>query len=153
MGRNNWMNDMVGEKGTFVICYYTIDKSRFVLPLSYVSNYIFQELFKMSEEGFGVSSSRGPIILPCDSLFMNYILSLLRRRMTADLEKALLAISFSSCSSSALHNHGQTSNLTLPLWIKAYFDLQFMYMMYKYIMDAIDKYIMCSNQNLQFALE
>ncbi|BFG37950.1 hypothetical protein CerSpe_242240 [Prunus speciosa] len=112
---NNWKNDVVGEKGTFVI--YTIDKSRFVLPLSYLSNYIFQELFKMSEEEFGVSSSRGPIILPCDSLFMNYILSLLQRRMTADLEKALLAISFNSCSSSALHNHGQTSNPTLPLWL------------------------------------
>ncbi|CAL8169304.1 unnamed protein product [Prunus armeniaca] len=36
---NNMLNNMVGEKGTFVI--YTIDESRFVLPLSYLSNCIF----------------------------------------------------------------------------------------------------------------
>ncbi|PQM33668.1 hypothetical protein Pyn_18522 [Prunus yedoensis var. nudiflora] len=113
---NNMMNNTVGEKGTFVI--YTIDGSRFVLPLSYLSNCIFQELFKMSEEEFGLSSGRGPIILPCDSLFMNYVLSFLQRGTTGDLEKALLANSLfsSSCSSSKLHQ-GQTRNPTIPLWL------------------------------------
>ncbi|CAB4316906.1 unnamed protein product [Prunus armeniaca] len=113
---NKMLNNMVGEKGTFVI--YTIDESRFVLPLSYLSNCIFQELFKMSEEEFGLSSGRGPIILPCDSLFMNYILSFLQRGTTGDLEKALLANSLfsSSCSSSKLHQ-GQIRNPTIPLWL------------------------------------
>ncbi|XP_034214825.1 auxin-responsive protein SAUR65-like [Prunus dulcis] len=85
---------MVSEKGTFVI--YTIDERRFVLPLSYLSHCIFQELFKMSEEEFGLSSGSGTIILPCDSLFMNYMVSLLQRGMTGDLEKALLANSLFS---------------------------------------------------------
>ena len=65
--------DTTAEKGTFVI--YTLDKMRFVLPISYLSCYIFQELLKMSEEEFGVSSNE-PIVLPCDSLFMNYIVSI-----------------------------------------------------------------------------
>ncbi|KAH0972350.1 hypothetical protein GBA52_024506 [Prunus armeniaca] len=114
---NNMMNNMVGEKGTFVI--YTIDKTRFVLPLAYLSNCIFQELFKMSEEEFGLSSGSGPIILPCDSLFMNYMVSLLQRGRTVDLEKALLANSLfsSSCSSSTLIHQGQTRNPTIPLWL------------------------------------
>ncbi|VVA31876.1 PREDICTED: auxin-responsive [Prunus dulcis] len=113
---NNMLNNMVGEKGTFVI--YTIDGSRFVLPLSYLSNCIFQELFKMSEEEFGLSSGRGPIILPCYSVFMNYILSFLQRGTTGDLEKALVANSLfsSSCSSSKLHQ-GQIRNPTIPLWL------------------------------------
>ena len=38
-------SDTVNEKGTFVV--YTIDERSFVLPLSYLSNHIFQELFKM----------------------------------------------------------------------------------------------------------
>ncbi|KAI5318098.1 hypothetical protein L3X38_037806 [Prunus dulcis] len=112
---NNLMNSMVGEKGTFVI--YTTDNTRFVLPLTYLSNYIFQELFKMSEEEFGLSTSSGPIVLPCDSFFMNYVVSLLQRGMTTDLERALQAKSLisSSCSSSAVHQ-GKTSNPTIPLW-------------------------------------
>ncbi|XP_050113842.1 auxin-responsive protein SAUR64-like, partial [Malus sylvestris] len=69
-------SNKVSEKGNFVV--YTIDKRRFVLPLSYLSNHIFQELFKISEEEFGLSSSE-PITLPCDSFFMNYMVSLVKR--------------------------------------------------------------------------
>ena len=98
------MNSMVGENGTFVI--YTID------------NTIFQELFKMSEEEFGLSTSSRPIVLPCDSLVMNYVVSLLQGGMITDLDRALQAKSLisSSCLSSALHQ-GQTSNPTIPLWL------------------------------------
>ncbi|KAI5318092.1 hypothetical protein L3X38_037800 [Prunus dulcis] len=101
---NNLMNSMVGENGTFVI--YTID------------NTIFQELFKMSEEEFGLSTSSRPIVLPCDSLVMNYVVSLLQGGMITDLDRALQAKSLisSSCLSSALHQ-GQTSNPTIPLWL------------------------------------
>ncbi|KAG2303882.1 hypothetical protein Bca52824_032533 [Brassica carinata] len=49
------------EKGCFVV--YTADKARFAFPLSYLSNSIFQELFKISEEEFGLPSG-GPITLP-----------------------------------------------------------------------------------------
>ncbi|TYH31774.1 hypothetical protein ES288_A01G199000v1 [Gossypium darwinii] len=53
----------VGDKGHFVV--YTADKKLYVIPLSYLNNSIFQELFKMSEEEFGLSSD-GPITFPCD---------------------------------------------------------------------------------------
>ncbi|ONH95047.1 hypothetical protein PRUPE_7G048500 [Prunus persica] len=116
VANNNMMNNMVSEKGTFVI--YTIDESRFVLPLSYLSNCIFQELFKMSEEEFGLSTSSGPIVLPCDSFFMNYVVSRLQQGMTTDLERALQAKSLISCSCSSFTLHqGQTSNPTIPLWL------------------------------------
>jgi len=42
----------------------------------------------MSEEEFGVSSDR-PITLPCDSEYMDYILSLSQRGEAKDFEKVL----------------------------------------------------------------
>ncbi|KAK6240675.1 hypothetical protein SCA6_006064 [Theobroma cacao] len=76
----------VVEKGYFVI--YTIDERRFVIPLAFLRNSIFQELLKMSEEEFGLPSD-GPITLPCDAVVMNYIISLVKRGLLAkDLERA-----------------------------------------------------------------
>ncbi|XP_017187798.2 auxin-responsive protein SAUR67-like [Malus domestica] len=107
-------SNIVSEKGNFVV--YTIDKRRFVLPLSYLSNHIFQELFKISEEEFGLSSSE-PITLPCDSIFMNYMVSLVKRGcFNVDTEKALLnSIITRSCSMNACLHQGQTSPQLL-LW-------------------------------------
>ncbi|XP_050384636.1 auxin-responsive protein SAUR61-like [Argentina anserina] len=108
---NSGMNSSAADKGTFVI--YTLDKRRFVLPLTYLSNYMFQELFKMSEEEFGISSE-DPIVFPCDSRLMNYIVSLVKLGMSADLEKALLnSIIKNSCSISTSDCQGQTSLLLL----------------------------------------
>lgn len=110
-GRNNVVksttSNMVSEKGNFVV--YTIDKRRFVLPLSYLSNHIFQELLKISKEEFGLSSSE-PITLPCDSFFMNYMVSLVNRGcLTVDMEKALLnSIITRSCSMNSCLHQGQT---------------------------------------------
>ncbi|MBA0734504.1 hypothetical protein Gogos_018408 [Gossypium gossypioides] len=116
---------LVGDKGHFVV--YTADKKRFMIPLSYLNNSIFQELFKMSEEEFGLSSdgpitfpcdsvimsyivllmseeefglpSDGPITLSCDSVVMNYIVSIVKRRLAKDLEKVVLNfITTYSCS-------------------------------------------------------
>ncbi|TQD89357.1 hypothetical protein C1H46_025078 [Malus baccata] len=95
----------VSEKRNFVV--YTIDKRRFVLPLSYLSNHIFQELFQVSEKAFEISSSE-PIILPCDTFFMNYMVTLVKRgRMTVDTEKALLNSIASSCSINFSLHQGQ----------------------------------------------
>ena len=74
-------------KGRFVV--YTTDDMRFVMPLSYLKHDIMRKLFKMSEEAFGLSSD-GPIRLPCDSVFMDYVATLIRRGVAKDLEKALL---------------------------------------------------------------
>ncbi|KAK4707608.1 hypothetical protein R3W88_028533 [Solanum pinnatisectum] len=90
------------EKGHFVV--YTIDQRRFMIPLVYLENEIIQQLLNMSEEEFGLPSS-GPITLPCDSAFMDYIISLIKKGVAAgDLHKAfLLSIPSSCCSTSSLH--------------------------------------------------
>ena len=99
----------VVDKGHFVV--YTTDDRRFVMPLEYLNHNILRELFRMSEEEFGLSSD-GPIRLPCDAVFMEYVIKLIRRGVAKDLEKALLkSIETSLCYSlpaSSLHQ-GLTS--------------------------------------------
>ncbi|KAK0581809.1 hypothetical protein LWI29_018245 [Acer saccharum] len=58
----------LAEKGLFVI--YTFDQKRFVIPLAYLSNVIFRELLKLSEEEFGLSSDEPIIALQCNAAFM-----------------------------------------------------------------------------------
>ncbi|VVA92961.1 unnamed protein product [Arabis nemorensis] len=83
------------EKGCFVI--YTTDKARFAFPISYLSNSVVQELLKISEEEFGIPSG-GPITLPFDSVFLEYLINLIQRRMDGHTEKALLmSISSAKC--------------------------------------------------------
>nr|DAD46611.1 TPA_asm: hypothetical protein HUJ06_016548 [Nelumbo nucifera] len=93
---------MVAVKDHFVV--YTADQKRFVIPLAYLNNPIFIELLRMSEEEFGLPSD-GPITLPCDSAFAEYIISMMQRRPSRDLEKALVVtLSTYRCSlSSSLH--------------------------------------------------
>ncbi|EOA37382.1 hypothetical protein CARUB_v10011214mg [Capsella rubella] len=85
------------EKGCFVV--YTADNKRFAFPISYLSNSVFQELLKISEEEFGLPTG-GPITLPFDSVFLEYLIKLVQRRIDGDTEKALLvSISSARCSS------------------------------------------------------
>ncbi|XP_010478308.1 PREDICTED: auxin-responsive protein SAUR65-like [Camelina sativa] len=84
------------EKGCFVV--YTSDKIRFAFPISYLNNSVFQELLKISEEEFGLSTG-GPITLPFDSVFLEYLINFIQRRIDGDTEKALLmSISSARCS-------------------------------------------------------
>ena len=88
----------VADKGHFVV--YSSDRRRFMIPLMYLNTEIFRELLQMSEE-FGIQSD-GPIILPCDSVFMDYIISFIQHGVAKDLERALvMSIAFSNCSSSS----------------------------------------------------
>ncbi|KAJ4847190.1 hypothetical protein Tsubulata_024787 [Turnera subulata] len=80
-------SSLPAKKGHFVI--YTTDCKRFAMPLAYLGNNIFQELFKISMEEFGFASDR-PIVLPCDSVFMNYIVLVLQRGISKDFEKTLI---------------------------------------------------------------
>ncbi|RDY12996.1 Auxin-responsive protein SAUR62, partial [Mucuna pruriens] len=82
----NRTRHMVADKGHFVV--YTIDKKRFVVPLTYLKNNIFRELFRMSEEHLGLPTD-GPIILPCDAPFMEYVVSLVRKHASLELENAV----------------------------------------------------------------
>ncbi|KAI5669051.1 hypothetical protein M9H77_18904 [Catharanthus roseus] len=75
----------VAEKGQFVV--YTADQKRYSFPIAYLN--IFRELLLMAEEDFGLPSD-GPITLPCEAVFMEYLISLTKRGATKDIEKALL---------------------------------------------------------------
>ncbi|KAL3323448.1 hypothetical protein AABB24_037873, partial [Solanum stoloniferum] len=98
------------EKRHFVV--YTADQVRFVIPLVYLENEIIRQLLNMSEEEFGLPSG-GPITLPCDSDFMDYIISLVKKGVTAgDLHKALL-LSIPSCCYSASYSHQESGNQLL----------------------------------------
>ncbi|CAN4126891.1 unnamed protein product [Withania somnifera] len=89
------------EKGHFVV--YTIDQRRFVIPLAYLGNEVIRQLLSISEEEFGLSSG-GPITLPCDSTFMDYVVSLTKKGVAAgDLHNMLLlSIPSYCCSTSSL---------------------------------------------------
>ncbi|VFQ76509.1 unnamed protein product [Cuscuta campestris] len=89
------------DKGHFAL--YTADHERFVVPLSYLENEIIRQLLNLSEEEFGLPSD-GPITLPCDAVFLNYIISLLSRGLSRELQDALLfSITPNQCSSASLH--------------------------------------------------
>ncbi|KDP36840.1 hypothetical protein JCGZ_08131 [Jatropha curcas] len=84
----------VAQKGHFVV--YSIDKKRFVVPLYYLNHSIFKELFKMSEEEFGLPGT-GPIVLPCDAVSMEYVISLVKQHFT-DQESYIRSMVDCGCS-------------------------------------------------------
>ncbi|KAK7312190.1 hypothetical protein VNO77_35874 [Canavalia gladiata] len=95
------MHSSTTNKGHFVV--YSVDHKRFVVPLKYLNTNIFMELFKWSEEEFGLPSN-GPIMLPCDSVFLDYVISLVQERISEDVEKALIT------SMAACHNEASSSS-------------------------------------------
>lgn len=98
----------VVDRGHFVI--YTSDKKRFVMPLAYLNNNILRELLKMSEDEFGMPSD-GPITLPCNARFMEYVVTLIRRGVAKDLEMELLkSIHTSRCSLSSSFHEGMLAS-------------------------------------------
>ncbi|MBA0799304.1 hypothetical protein Gohar_009830 [Gossypium harknessii] len=109
---NSSSTSTVAEKGHFVV--YSVDQKRFVLPLEYLKNEIVMELFNLAEEEFGVPGN-GLLILPCDATFMEYVIALIKKKPSKDVEKALiLSVASSRCSSSNLYQH-ETSQ-QLPIW-------------------------------------
>lgn len=100
------------EKGHFVV--YSSDKIRFVIPLKYLKNRVIRELFEIAEEEFGLPSSAA-ITLPCDSTFMEYVISLIQKHPTKDLEKAsIMFIAPRRCSPcSKLNNHEERNQQSL----------------------------------------
>ncbi|XP_055820457.1 auxin-responsive protein SAUR68-like [Solanum dulcamara] len=98
------------EKGHFVV--YTADQVRFVIPLAYLENEVIRQLLNMSEEEFGLTSG-GPITLPCDSAFMDYIISLIKKGIASGgLHNALLlSIPSCCCSTSSFHQESGTQQI------------------------------------------
>lgn len=100
-----------GEKGHFVV--YSTDKRRFVLPLAYLNNNIFRELFKWAEEEFGLSSNV-PLMLPCDGTVIEYIITLIQGNVAKDMEEAvLMSIATPLCQSYLVLHHERTSKYLL----------------------------------------
>ncbi|KAM3327992.1 hypothetical protein P3S68_033454 [Capsicum galapagoense] len=67
-------------------------------------HFVVRQLLSMSEEEFGLPSG-GPITLPYDSAFMDYIISLIKKGVASgDLHKALLLVIPACCfSTSSCH--------------------------------------------------
>ncbi|KAL5845417.1 hypothetical protein ACOSQ4_011375 [Xanthoceras sorbifolium] len=99
------------EKGHFVV--YSVDEKRFVVPLSCLHASVFRELFRLSEEEFGLPRD-GPIVLPCKAAFLEDVIVCLVDQTPAacnsiNVDKALLVStttslvsSTSKCSSSVV---------------------------------------------------
>ncbi|PHT31083.1 hypothetical protein CQW23_27420 [Capsicum baccatum] len=102
------------ENGHFVV--YTIDQRRYVFPLAYLDNEAIVQFLNMSEEEFGLPSG-GPITLSCDSAFMDYIISLIKKGVTAgDLHKALFLSIPSCCCTSTSYLHKESGNQQLLVY-------------------------------------
>uniref|UniRef100_A0ACD5XV63 Uncharacterized protein n=1 Tax=Avena sativa TaxID=4498 RepID=A0ACD5XV63_AVESA len=84
----------VPAKGHCVV--YTADGGRFEDPLVYLSTAVFGKLLRMSQEEFGFASD-GKITLPCDAAVLEYVMSLLRRNASAEVENALLSSMLQPC--------------------------------------------------------
>ncbi|XP_030450631.1 auxin-responsive protein SAUR67-like [Syzygium oleosum] len=88
--------EVLAHRGHFVV--YSIDRKRFVFPIRFLNNCVIRELFRLSEEEFGLPSN-GPITLPCDAMFMDYAVSMIQQHANAEIEKALLmSITSNTCS-------------------------------------------------------
>ncbi|KAI3736440.1 hypothetical protein L6452_15981 [Arctium lappa] len=101
------------DKGCFVV--YTCDEIRFVVPLDYLKNEVFQEVLEMAEQEYG-SQRNGPIRLPFEAAFMRYTVSLIERQMFKDLDEEFRVSSITSwrcLSTSKLQQQQQVHPLLL----------------------------------------
>ncbi|KAF7067119.1 hypothetical protein CFC21_073037 [Triticum aestivum] len=84
-------SSVVADEGHCMV--YAANGARFEVPLAYLGPTVFAELLRMSEEEFGFASGSegGRIMLPCDSTVMEYVLCLVRREASEEVEKAFLS--------------------------------------------------------------
>uniref|UniRef100_A0A0A9G7T5 Auxin-responsive protein SAUR36 n=1 Tax=Arundo donax TaxID=35708 RepID=A0A0A9G7T5_ARUDO len=79
---------LVASKGNCIV--YSSDGKRFEIPVAYLRTTVFEELLRLSQEEFGFASD-GRITLPCDTAALEYVMCLLRREASEDVERALLS--------------------------------------------------------------
>ncbi|PKU86199.1 hypothetical protein MA16_Dca002030 [Dendrobium catenatum] len=58
------------------IYVYSVDRKRFIIPPTYLTESFLRELLRISENEFGLQSDES-IMLPCDAPTMEYILYLI----------------------------------------------------------------------------
>ncbi|KAF8410334.1 hypothetical protein HHK36_002861 [Tetracentron sinense] len=103
---------LIADKGHFMV--YAETGRRFMVPLHYLDKPIFRELLKMAEVEFGYACN-GPITLPCDANFMEFVLSILQNNAPSQMEKALLILVRNErCSSTSVLARGITYCQELP---------------------------------------
>ena len=59
--------------------------------MAYLGTVVFGELLVLSQEEFGFESDDGKITLPCDAAAMEYVMCLLRREASEEVERAFLS--------------------------------------------------------------
>ncbi|XP_062199496.1 auxin-responsive protein SAUR36-like [Phragmites australis] len=79
----------VAVKGHCVV--YSADGRRFEVPLAYLGTAVFSELLSMSQEEFGFAGNDGRITLHCDAALMEYVICLLRKEASEEVERAFLS--------------------------------------------------------------
>lgn len=85
----------IADKGHCIV--YTADGERFEVPLAYLSTTVFGELLRMSEDEFGFTSE-DRITVPCDALVMEYVICLLRRKPSEEVERVVLSSVVMPCN-------------------------------------------------------
>ncbi|KQJ91310.1 auxin-responsive protein SAUR36 [Brachypodium distachyon] len=96
---------LVADKGHCVV--YTADGARFEVPLAYLGTTVFSELLRMSGEEFGFASGGERITLPCDAMAMEYVLCLVRREASKEVERAFLSSIAGHCVAPSMGLHHQ----------------------------------------------
>uniref|UniRef100_A0A0A9A7Q8 Uncharacterized protein n=1 Tax=Arundo donax TaxID=35708 RepID=A0A0A9A7Q8_ARUDO len=86
----------VASKGHFVV--YSADGRRFEVPLVYLCTAVFFELLSLSQEESGFASDDGRITLSCDAAVLEYVLCLLRRDASEEVERAFLSSMVGPCN-------------------------------------------------------
>uniref|UniRef100_A0ACD5YDI9 Uncharacterized protein n=1 Tax=Avena sativa TaxID=4498 RepID=A0ACD5YDI9_AVESA len=89
-------NPAIADKGHCIV--YTAGGERFVVPLAYLGTTVFGELLRMSEDEFGFASEEDRITVPCDAAVMVYVMCLLRRKPSEEVERAVLSSLVIPCS-------------------------------------------------------
>lgn len=107
---------LVADKGHFVV--YTMDERRYSFPIAYLNSPVIRQLFEMSEKEFGLPSD-GPIRLPCDAIFMEYVISLIKKHAAKEIEAALLVSMATGCCLPVSDLHREQSHcqsLICSIW-------------------------------------
>ncbi|KAL4186549.1 hypothetical protein AMTRI_Chr09g14640 [Amborella trichopoda] len=83
------------------------DEGHFVIYITDRNCPIFRELLLMAEEEFGFTGC-GPLRVPCEAFVMEYIVSLLRKNASKELDKALASMASCRTSLASLAPHQTT---------------------------------------------
>ncbi|CAL5082667.1 unnamed protein product [Urochloa decumbens] len=104
----------VAGKGHCVV--YSADGRRFEVPLAYLGTAIFGELLSLSQEEFGFAGDDGRITLPCEAAVVEYVMCLLRRNASEEVEAAFLSSMARPChyGSGLTQSMGVGQQLAVP---------------------------------------